>query len=119
MERYKDAYFKRLEVLGYSPETMASHQWRLKFFLEYLQTVGVKEPEQISSAHIRNYQTYLFERMNRQGRMDHVSSRNNMLKVAKRFVKFLVEDGAIEEDPGETVVYAIEPKRLPRYVLTE
>jgi integrase/recombinase XerD len=119
METYKDAYFKRLTVLGYSPETMASHQWRLKAFLEYLQTVGVTEPEQITPAHIRNYQTYLFERMNRQGRMDCVSSRNNMVKVAKRFIKFLLEEGTIEEDPGESVDLAIEPKRLPRYVLTE
>jgi len=54
-----------------------------------------------------------------QGKADAASSRNNMLKVAKRFVKFLIEDGAIEEDPGENVDYAIEPKRLPRYVLTE
>jgi integrase/recombinase XerD len=110
METYKDAYFKRLEVLGYSPETIGSHQWRLKFFLDYLESVGVKEPSQITPIHIRNYQTCLFERMNRQGKADAASSRNNMLKVAKRF---------IEEDPGENVDYAIEPKRLPRYVSTE
>jgi len=119
METYKDAYFKRLEVLGYSSETIGSHQWRLKFFLEYLETVGVKEPSQITPIHIRNYQTHLFERLNKQGKADCASSRNNLLKVARRFTKFLLEENLVAEDPGETVDYAIEPKRLPRYVLTE
>jgi integrase/recombinase XerD len=119
MDKWKDAYFKRLRVLGYSPETLATHQCRLKSFLDYLASCGVQEPSQITSLHIRNYQTYLFERMNRQGRPDQASSRNNQLKVAKRFIKFLLEDEAIGEDPGESVDYAIEPKRLPRYVLTE
>jgi len=119
METYKDAYFKRLEVLGYSPETIGSHQWRLKFFLEYLEAVGVKEPSQITPIHIRNYQTNLFERLNKQGKADCATSRNNLLKVARRFTKFLLEEDLVTEDPGETVDYAIEPKRLPRYVLTE
>jgi integrase/recombinase XerD len=119
MNAWRDAYFKRLEVLGYSSETLGSHQWRLKAFLEYLESVGVREPKQITTAHIRNYQTHLFERLNRQGKMDQVSSRNNMLKVAKKFVRFLFDEEVIDEDPGEGLEYAIEPKRLPRYVLTE
>jgi integrase/recombinase XerD len=41
------------------------------------------------------------------------------LEAAKRLLKFMRDEEALEEDPGEGVDYAIEAKRLPRYVLTE
>jgi len=34
-------------------------------------------------------------------------------------LRFLHEEGTIKKDPGEGVEYAIEPKRLPRSILTE
>lgn len=119
MNTWRDAYFKHLKVLGYSLDTIATHNWRLKTFLDYLKEKGIEAPDQITPGHIRDYQTYLFEHLNKYGRQNTVSSRNNLLEVARKFLRFLVEEGVLLEDPGEKVDYAIEPKRLPRYVLTE
>jgi integrase/recombinase XerD len=57
--------------------------------------------------------------VNSQGRQNNVTYRNNQLIVAKKFLSFLHQEGAIPEDPGEGVEYAFEPKRLPRTVLTQ
>ena len=119
MESWKAKYLKRLVVLGYSPMTLENHQSLLKTFLGYLETQGVKEPAQITPAIVRNYQTFLFEKINERGKQNNVSYRNNLLKVAKKFLRFLCEEEAIGEDPSEAVDYAIMPRRLPRNILTE
>jgi len=87
--------------------------------MEYLKAQGVQEPSQITPAVVRNYQTFLFERLNKHGKQNNVCYRNNLLEVAKRFLRFLCEEEIFDEDPSKSVDYAIEPKRLPRYVLTE
>ncbi len=119
MNEWVERYFNRMKVLGYSIETQKSHRWRLPFFLAHLESLGVKDVSQITPALVRGYQNALFEKVNQYGRLSRVSYRNNLLLVAKQFLKFLAEEGAIPEDPGKGVEYAIEPKRLPRYVLTE
>ena len=119
MTEWEQKYFSHLKVLGYSAETTASHHWRLKPFLGYLGSIGVLEPGQIPSSVLRDYQAHLFSQVNQYGRFNNVSSRNNHLKVARKFLRFLFEEGATLEDLGEGVEYAKEPKRLPRYVLTE
>jgi integrase/recombinase XerD len=119
MEVWKGKYLKRLVVLGYSPTTLENHECLLRFFLAYLQGNSIQEPVQITPATVRNYQTYLFEKINDRGKQNNVSYRNNLLKVAKRFLKFLLEEEAIGEDPSENVDYAIMPRRLPRNILTE
>jgi integrase/recombinase XerD len=119
MEKFKDLYFRRLEVLNYSVETIASHRWRLKPFLDYLQSEGIEDPKAITAATVRNYQTFLFGQLNAQGRQNQVTYRNNLLIVAKKFIGFLFEEEVISNDPGQGVDFAIEPKKLPRNILTE
>ena len=119
MNEWADKYFTHLTVRNYAAETIASRKYCLKPFLAYLRSQGVQEPHSVTPEIIRNYQTYLFEQMNAQGKQNHVNYRNHVLFVAKSFLKFLKEQGVIAEDPGIDVEFAIEPKRLPRYVLTE
>lgn len=119
MNQWTEKYFRHLNVLGYSPQTIESHQWRLKPFLVFLGAQGIQDPQRITSAIVRNYQTFLFEQVNSQGKQNNVTYRNNLLIVAKKFLGFLHQEGAIAEDPGEGVEYAFEPKRLPRTVLTQ
>lgn len=119
MDELKERYFRHLIVLGYSGETIVSHRWLLKPFLNYLQGQAIQDPKQITTAIVRNFQTFLFEQVNRQGKQNNVFYRNNQLKVARKFLGFLKEEGVIDENPAQGVDYAIEPKRLPRYVLTE
>ena len=119
MNEWLERYFKHLEVLNYSAETVASSRWRLKPFLAYLETQGITDPKAITPAIVRNYQTYLFEQLNAQGKQNNVSYRNLLLLVVKGFLRFLFDEGTLLEDPGKEVGYAIESKRLPRNVLTE
>ena len=119
MNQWKERYFQHLRVLGYSPETILSHQWKLKPFLEYLASQGIEDISQITPATVRNYQTFLFGQINAQGKQNNVTYRNNQLQTAKRFLRFLYEQDALSEDPGQNVDYALTPKKLPRYVLSE
>jgi integrase/recombinase XerD len=118
MDDLRDLYFKNLRVLGYAPGTIESHEWRLKPFLKFLESKGITDPKAIDAQVVRNYQTHLFEVLNAKGKRNGVSYRNNQLIVAKKFLKFLHEEKVLDEDPGKDVVYALEPKRLPRYVLS-
>ena len=119
MNNWLERYIKHLEVLNYSAETVTSSRWRLKPFLVYLESQGVTDPKAITPAIVRNYQTFLFEHLNAQGKQNNVSYRNMLLLTAKGFLRFLFEEGNLSEDPGKEVEYAIESKRLPRNVLTE
>jgi integrase/recombinase XerD len=119
MNELAEKYLRYLTVLGYSPQTIESHQWRLKPLLEYLKSLGIEDPKGITPALVHGYQTYLFEQLNAQGRQNNVTYRNNQLIVSKKFLTFLHQEGVIPTDPGEGVDYAFEPKRLPRTVLTQ
>jgi integrase/recombinase XerD len=119
MDEWKDKYFQHMRVMGYSSETIQTQQWRLKPFFEYLQAQGVLTPEMVTSALLRNYQTFLFGQVNPKGEANHVSYRNVLLMGAKKFMRFLFQEEVLPEDPGEDVDYAIEPKRLPRNILTQ
>lgn len=119
MREWLERYFKHLEVLNYSAQTVISSRWRLKPFMAYLESLGINEPQAITPAIVRNYQTFLFSQINTHGRQNNVSYRNLLLLTAKGFIRFLFEEGTLSEDPGKEVEYAIEAKRLPRNVLTE
>ena len=119
MDVWKEKYFHHLAVLGYSPETLRTHQWRLKPFLSFLEAKGIQDPTGITPALVRSYPAFLFGQLNPQGLPNNVTYRNNLLIVAKKFLGFLHEEGAVSDDPGEGVEYAIEPKRLPRAILTQ
>ena len=119
MNSWKDRYLRYMQVRGYSPETIEGHKTYLRSFLAYLESVSITDPQAITPTIIRNYQTYLFEKVNQNGKQNTVSSRNNNLKAAKRFIRYMHSEGVWEEDPGQEVEYAIEPKRLPRTILTQ
>ncbi len=118
LEELKERYFQNLRVLNYSPGTIESHGWRMKPFLNYLRNQGVQDPKGITFAVVRSYQKFLYDQLNKHGKQNSVSYRNNQLIVAKQFLKFLAEEKVIDEDPSKDVSYAIEPKRLPRTILS-
>jgi len=119
MDPLVERYLRHLEVLGYSQETLLSHRWRLRPFLAYLRSQGITGPEGVTSAVLRNYQTFLFGQVNAQGRQNMASYRNNLLNAAKSLLKYLYQEEVIPEDPGEGVEEALEPRKMPRNILSE
>ena len=118
MEELKDRYFQNLRVLNYSPGTIESHGWRIKPFLAYLKSLCISDPQVITTTVVRNYQLHLYQLVNKKGNQNGVFYRNNQLIVAKMFLKFLVAEKVILEDPGKEVELAIEPIKLPRTILS-
>jgi integrase/recombinase XerD len=119
LQEWVSLYLRHLEVRNYSPQTISSTEWRLKPFLAFLESKGIKDPNSITVEIVRNYQTYLFYYINAKGKQNSVGYRNIQLLYVKYYLRYLYAEKAIKEDPGENVELARAPKRLPRYILTE
>ncbi|MGD9368240.1 MAG: tyrosine-type recombinase/integrase [Desulfobacteraceae bacterium] len=112
------AYLRSMKVRNLSKRTIDHVGWMLKKFFDYLQTCQITHADQISSQVMRDYQLSLFESLNNKGQPNSISYQNRMLSAAKNFTKFLKDNDYTVTDPGRSVAYAKEPKRLPRGVLT-
>jgi integrase/recombinase XerD len=116
---YAEKYVERMKVLNYSPRTIEGRRYDLFKFFRFLGEMGISDITTVTRELIRDYQTHLYEETNRQGEPFTVGSRNNNLKVAKLFFRFLKEEDYLAQDPSRDVPYAKVSKRLPRSILTK
>jgi integrase/recombinase XerD len=112
------AYLQSLAVRNLSQRTIKAVDWMLEKFFTYLESCGISAVDRITSQVVRDYQMSLYQRLNSRGRPNSIAYQNRMLSAAKNFTRFLKENDYIVSDPGCSVDYAKEPKRLPRGVLT-
>jgi integrase/recombinase XerD len=114
----KEKYRGHLTLLNYSPNTIKGRLFYLNRFFAYLQALGIEEITAVTKETIRDYQTHLYEEINRKGEPNSIVTQNNQLKVVKSFFRFLCENDYLVGDPARDISYAKEPKRLPRSILT-
>ncbi len=111
-------YLRSLAVRNLSQRTIEAVDWMLAKFMAYLESCGISAVDQITSQVVRDYQIFLYQRLNSRGRPNGIAYQNRMLSAAKNFTRFLKDNDYIVSDPGRNVAYAKEPKRLPRGVLS-
>lgn len=118
-DQWKEKYREHLAVKNYSAETIQGHLHHLKRFFFYLNGLGIHEITSVTKETLRDYQTHLYQELNRKGEPNTVGSQNNALKAVKGLYRFLSEEDYLVSDPAKEISYAREPRRLPRSILTQ
>jgi integrase/recombinase XerD len=108
-----EEYYRHLEALNYSPDTIADHKKHFKVFCQFLLTKNKSDLLAVTRSDMRNFQGWLFERVNNRGKQSQPQTRNNTLRKVRVLYRWLVSEELIKTDPCCDLVYAREPKTLP------
>jgi len=119
LDAFREKYKNHLTILNYSANTIKGHIFYLNRFFTYLKENNIEEITSVTKDTNRDYQTSLYEEINKRGEPNSVSTQNNALKVVKSFFRFLCENNYLVSDPAKDITYAKAPKRLPRSILTQ
>lgn len=114
----RDEYIQSLQVRNLAKRTIEARAFMLDKFFSYLQSRDITGTDAISKGIILDYQTELYQTINKRGRPNSVSYQNSMLSGVKGFLRFLKERDYIARDPSLDIPYAKVPKQLPRGILT-
>ena len=112
MQEYVDKFlFFLKEERGASFNTIQSYQRDLKYFLKYLQGIGVQDVVEITTEVINTYLEGL-----KQDKSSATISRN--LASIRTFFCYLTREGACIENPAATILLPRIDKKVPK-ILTE
>jgi integrase/recombinase XerD len=114
----RDEYIQSLKVRNLAKRTIEARAFMLGSFFHYLHSRNIREINVIGKGIILDYQTELYQTINKRGRPNSVSYQNSMLSAVKGFMRFLKERDYIVRDPSFDVPYGKQLKRLPRGILT-
>ncbi len=114
----RDEYIQSLKVRNLAKRTIEARFFMLGKFFDYLQSRSAERIDTISKGIILDYQTELYQTINKRGRPNSVTYQNSMLSAVKGFMRFLKERDYIVRDPTLDISYGKQPKRLPRGILT-
>ncbi len=119
LETLKERYRKHLTVLNYAPETIRKHLFHLKHFFFYLTEQKIHDILNVTHKTLADYQIHLYQKINKKGEPNTVSSQNNALQSVKSFFRTLAENDYIIGDPARRITYARRPQKLPSSPLTQ
>ena len=114
IERYRS----HLELLNYSPATIAAYVRSLERFGAFLSEINQPDLAAVTSQQIHDYQRDIFYRPTIHGTARSPKTQNQLLVAVKNLFAFLREEGLITRDPSAEIHYAREPQTLPRNILT-
>jgi len=117
-EDYAEKFRAHLLVLNYAPRSIESYGYYLKQFFRYLRELGLSDLAALTSAHLRDYQSHLWEKANESGRPLSPNSQNSALRGVKVFFRVMKQEGYLAGDPARDIPFTKLQKRLPRSVLT-
>jgi len=111
----KDRFLEYIQYeKRYSPHTVTAYRIDLDQFFAFLSAqYQIAEIKEVDHAMVRSWLVFLIE----QG--DSPRSVNRKLTCLKSFYRFLVKEGAVENNPMRRIVSLKTSKRLPEFVETE
>jgi integrase/recombinase XerD len=112
-----DLYTRHLENRGLAALSIEAYAQHLRVLFGFLEARGIKDLADVTADAMREYQAFVSEELNHQGRPNSVSTRNNRIRVARFFFRFLREEDYLVTDPAVKMVLAREPKQLPKSIL--
>ena len=119
IEQHISGYLRRLRSLNYSPSTLRTSKFILRWFRLWLADHGVHSTDVLRGRHLDTWQEALSQRMSSaSGKPLKPRAVNKKIEVVKGFLKYLVSVGAVSSALIERVQYVKEPKMLPGSVLT-
>lgn len=113
LEKYK----QHLQVINYAERTIEGHVFYLNRFFGWLNQRSITITG-VTKGLVSEYQTHLYEQLNRNGDPIGPRTQNHALSIVKIFFRFLRENEYLASDPTRDIAYAKVPKRLPRSILT-
>jgi integrase/recombinase XerD len=115
---FTEKYQQHLLIVNYAARTIESHVFYLNRFMAWLEARGITGITAVTRELVQDYQTHLYEQINRRGEPNSPRSQNQTLSIVKSFFRFLWENDYLAHDPARDVTYAKTPKRLPRSILS-
>ena len=113
-----DRYRQHLQLLNYSPRTLATQNTYFNRLLEFLQEIKMDELQNITAQTLFDFQRWLFYQPTNKGTARTVASQNRVLSSIKSLFAFAKQEGYLIYDPATELKYAREPDALPKNVLT-
>ena len=114
IERYRS----QLELLNYSPATIAAYCRSLDRFAAFLAGIGQHDLAAVTTQQIHNYQRDIYYCPTVHGTARSPKTQNQLLIAVKNLFAFLHEEGILVRNPAAELHYAREPQTLPRNILT-
>ena len=117
-EQLLHEYRLHLKTLNRTKRTIHAHISRNRRFFAWAEERGISHPSEVTAQVLIDYQRYLAEYINKDGRLNSVQVRNQYLAVVVSFFAWLRRSGHIAHNPTADLEYAKVPDRMPRSVLT-
>jgi integrase/recombinase XerD len=111
LTRQLDRYVRHVAIeRGLSENTIAAYQRDLTAFVEALAARGVADAASVDAESVRSYVVGLRERATPLS----PASTARIVSSIRGFMRFLVEEGVLTQDPAESLLVPKQPKRLPK-----
>jgi integrase/recombinase XerD len=109
MQAQIDEFIRFLNVeRGYSQHTIAAYRSDVAQFQEYAAALRVTDWRDIRRAHVERYAVFLMEREYARATVARKAA------AVRSFLRFLVAEGILEEDPGDALEAPAVARHLPR-----
>lgn len=118
LELLQARYLNHLQLLNYSPRTIAAMPSTFKLLARFMAEVKLHDVQALTSTHLLDFQRWLYYEPTWKDTARGVASQNRVLSVVRGFFKFLKQEGYTGHDPAAQMLLAREPDALPRNVLT-
>ena len=118
LELLQARYLNHLQMLNYSPRTIAAMPSYFKLLARFMAEVKLHDVQALTSTHLLDFQRWLYYEPTWKDTARSVASQNRVLSVVRGFFKFLKQEGYTSHDPAAQMLLAREPDALPRNVLT-
>lgn len=112
------AFAADLTLRNYSPRTASDYGYSLRSLATFLEQRTIADVAAITSAHLADFQRWLYYQPTKHGAARGVCNQNAVLAAVRSFFRFLRREGYVMRDPAAELEYAREPRRLPRNILT-
>ena len=104
-----------MEERAYSPRSLITNNWALKFFITWCADYNLILPDQITKSALEDYQKWLFFYKKKNGESLKVTTQRNRLNAVQRFFKWLHREKIIPSNPAEDLELPRKPARhLPK-----
>jgi len=112
-------YLEWMGINNYAEATIAGRQHYLGLFLHWCQQRDLHRPQEVTRPILESYQRYLYRYRKRDGEPLTVNSQHNHMLHIRSFYRWLSKSHYILYNPASELDVPRQPKRLPRYVLSE
>jgi len=116
--RYVEAYCEWLRVKSYSRVTAVGSRTALRIFVAWAHERGITDPREVTKPILERYQRHLYYYRKADGEPLKLGSQITMLRVVRRFFKWLTRENHILYNPASELDVPRQPHRLPRHLLS-